>query len=783
MDVLRFECADYTILISTGDISSSWERFKRRVTGAAKTYCNYQSDTVGVLSLMDIDNKVLELQCLNERNQDGGIKVQKFWKERWPVMFETCTYNFYINFNNLSGCPHILHTMKILSDTFSFFPSEKNKQGSPTAGVYTGCINFLNCPGRFRFAFEYKDRNELIHKEVLEMDVVSPKLDIKNDLIEITSLINEEYENYVFDYLTLTFNNCNVTRSTQNNGIIWLSIFKNVIDDYFKACQYIISRPNNHPVRKVYHARPDRIKHWDRRLEEHYKELGDVAERYYFRYTQAELTINTRENRFVKYSLMVLGQKFNSVYAEIKANFKREDIAVEEWQLMDDYVTSFNKFGSHAFFRKIGDFEGFRQESSVLQQRSGYSRVYKSWLMLKSSLDLTGGAMNIGMKKIWELYEIWCFLVMKRLVANVLKINIKEELQKPTEKRCIKEDKKTMFNPFQNAGMEHTIVFINNESGDEVSLHYQHTYNRRSAEMYSVTTEQRPDIVMNIKKNDGFVLTYLYDAKYRVLDDMQSSDIDDNADIDIADYPLPDAINQMHRYRDAIYYTSNENAYPEGKEIIGGYILFPGRAFGETIKKRYFYKSIEKVNIGAYPVLPKHGNDGLLESDLLEKHLEKVLLTNTMYEQIKDSIPQKGLNYSLRPSDGNTIVLVGYVKDKDREKFLKNKIYYTRAEFEKGSLRLKPGFEWTRYLLLHDSKNCDRKLYLLDERGPRIVSKNNLEKLGFAPSHGELFFVFDIEDSEHTIEFSQEVELPNIKAKYEPYFVLFNEMMKRFNYM
>ena len=109
---------------------------------------------------------------------------------------------------------------------------------------------------------------------------------------------------------------------------------------------------------------------------------------------------------------------------------------------------------------------------------------------------------------------------------------------------------------------------------------------------------------------------------------------------------------------------------------------------------------------------------------------------------------------------------------------MKNAIYYTRAEFEPGSLHLRPGFEWTRYLLLHDAHNVERKLYLLTEKGPRIVSKQALVDIGFNPSHGEFFFVFDIADTEHPIMIEQSVRLPNVKAKYEPYFLSFKELMQ-----
>ena len=230
---------------------------------------------------------------------------------------------------------------------------------------------------------------------------------------------------------------------------------------------------------------------------------------------------------------------------------------------------------------------------------------------------------------------------MKRLIAKVLEL----DLQKPDNH--VREDKSKMLNTIVKSEMTHIIEFDNVKNGDKVCLEYQHTYNRRTKEFSTTTTEQRPDILVTIKKKDGFVLTYLYDAKYRVQDDARDGELDEGVSIDVADYPLPDAINQMHRYRDAIYYSMKTEVRPSAKEIIGGYILFPGRVVGDEIYGRYFYQSIRKVNIGAFPLLPatKENEDDIIQCDLLERHLREILLEDSVYEHVKDSIPQKGLVY------------------------------------------------------------------------------------------------------------------------------------------
>lgn len=378
-----------------------------------------------------------------------------------------------------------------------------------------------------------------------------------------------------------------------------------------------------------------------------------------------------------------------------------------------------------AFFSKVGEFEGFRQESAILQQRSGYSQIYKTWLMLKSSLELVDGKTDIGMKKIWELYEIWCFLVMKRLIAKVLDLSLDD-----TEH--IHENKSEMLNTILKSEMSHSVEFLNPANGDVVRLEYQHTYNRSSKEFKTTTTEQRPDIVVTITKPDGFVLTYLYDAKYRVQDDKNDGELDEGADIDLADYPLPDAINQMHRYRDAIYYAMKEDERPRGKEIIGGYILFPGRTEGDAVENRYFYKSIKQVNIGAFPLLPADENhkEEVVLCNLLERHLKEILLDDTAYEQIKDSIPQKGLRYQ-EGGNGNGVALVMMENYEGKQKGFSNGKVAIPIKLTESGMTLLENQANIAYVLFHTRKKDENKHLFKVQGIVRILPKDDAAAEGY----------------------------------------------------
>lgn len=198
----------------------------------------------------------------------------------------------------------------------------------------------------------------------------------------------------------------------------------------------------------------------------------------------------------------------------------------------------------------------------------------------------------------------------------------------------------------------------------------------------------------------------------------------------------------MHRYRDAIYYGSDKTHH-SAKEIIGGYILFPGRGDNDSVRQRYFYQSIKSVNIGAFPLLPD-ASDPANEGSLLYEFLTEILHTSHAYDHIKDSIPQKGLQYesTFEPTETD-LVLVGYYKNEQWEPIVNNRLYYVPAALGKGSINLVSGFEKTKYLLLHHDE--DRILVRLKGDGPKFYPKPALEALGFSPS-GDFYLGFEIKD-------------------------------------
>ena len=134
--------------------------------------------------------------------------------------------------------------------------------------------------------------------------------------------------------------------------------------------------------------------------------------------------------------------------------------------------------------------------------------------------------------------------------------------------------------------------------------------------------------------------------------------------------PPEDAINQLHRYRDAIYYTGDNKGKDISeiieikKEVIGGYVLFPGNVPPEAYEKDsdkpyWFQQSNDRIGIGAFPLRPERHDideEGKIIIDpsrseqalyiQIKKWIEEENMLDALLEQ---SIPQKGLEYTNEP--------------------------------------------------------------------------------------------------------------------------------------
>lgn len=290
----------------------------------------------------------------------------------------------------------------------------------------------------------------------------------------------------------------------------------------------------------------------------------------------------------------------------------------------------------------MGKFKGLNQESMILQKAAGYSQVYRIWTLLRRAYSLNEGIYRLQTKDIAILYEIWCFIEVSHIVKELLGHKVDMRHQNRMEMNGV-------FTWELGKGEHSRIIFQKNgvELAELVYNPKQTDKENDSISMENIvvpTVSQKPDIVLQLTKNDlqkDMKITYLFDAKYRI-----------DSKVNGVDTPPEDAINQMHRYRDAIYFKDHSSSKLK-KEVVGGYILFPGDGQKADIEVSKFYQAIKEVNIGAFPLRPKDREN----RSLLVKFIE-TLIGRPSAKILDESIPQKGLYYtSEEPKDAKYMIL------------------------------------------------------------------------------------------------------------------------------
>ena len=612
MDLLRIEHEDFTLTVESTQFQRMWDKGVS-VLGGEKLVSSYRwSGGVEHVLLMH-DNAEREIV------KDIADKA---------VFFEQTDYSVWVDFKKKVTKAWFDSPRKDVNDRFSW---KESKQ------LLAGYLNYGNEIGRADMPIGYT-LDGIQKRFVFSYDVISAKLDYHHDWKIILQDIEAEYRMLSLDYLKRTYHGIKEEQG-ESYDIIWWNIFGGLQEQFLRTVHNIIDRPRHRRL----------TPQLEQQLAEHRTEEARL-----YRVEEQQNTYNTPENRFLKHALLTVQKRYAALAERVLlqdtriADTHRDRIARTRDEL--------NRLSRHPFFRTVGPFDGIKQESLILQKDVNYSKIFRIYTILQKSFSLNDGLYRMETKDIATLYEIWCFIQVEKVV---------KELTGAEAEQHNRTEMSGLFTYSLGKGEHSKIIF----KKDDVTL-AELVYNPRHSdkddvkgigELESKTVPQKPDIVLQLTKDDlqeGMKLTYLFDAKYR-LEKEGANDV-----------PPDDAINQMHRYRDAIYYNSKHQDEKIKKEVIGGYILFPGQ-MDDTSR---FRKSIDEVNIGAFPMRPGDNQHELLANfikELLNKHAVEIV------EQV---IPQKGTTLEVKNR-----VLIGVVKSDNPQytNFLNGTatMYYTGDTF------------------------------------------------------------------------------------------------------
>lgn len=516
-------------------------------------------------------------------------------------------------------------------------------------GELYGSLNFRNQVGNTDFRIQYTRSDGVVGELSFSTEVLSYKLDYRNDLKIILADVENEYAMLSYSFLRDTYLNVR-THAGQSTELIWWQIFKTNYQKIISSAKTIIDRPKRRHRMVTRYERAERLHLMPQELETEYL-LNKDKPAYLYRTEEMVLSNDTVENRFLKFALKTMLQKYERIKSHIRLFLEEKKVDNKSWDI-DGVEKELVRLEHHPFFRGVGAFKGFAQESLVMTQVASYRDIFKCWIELQQGFSLEEGLHRLEVKDISELYEMWCFIKVKNIVSEVL-LDIYPDARPKTDGREVTRD----FIPSLIRGG--SISFLRGNDIELASVSYNASIEEESnneaksviAGTETFTTKQRPDIVLRLtKENDDIKYTYLFDAKYRINDTKQGGQ----------DVPPEDAINQIHRYRDAIYYAEHVEA-PIKKEVVAGYVLFPGHVTQESLEDGTYYyeQSNKKIGIGAFPLRPdqetRNGNGELvIQPSSTEKALRKQIRAwiTEQYPRTKllhSSIPQKGLEYTDEP--------------------------------------------------------------------------------------------------------------------------------------
>lgn len=616
MELLTIEHKDFTMIVECTKFDGIWNKAKSNVD-EDKLYSTYSwsEGVVSVKRTLDADHEI---------DIEQGVPAP-------ATFFDNADYPIWIEFKDYVKDAQFGSILQNDNDRFSF-----------RRHILAGFINYKNEIGRSEIQIIYK-----VDKETrafrFGFEVLSTKLDYHEHWRTIVEDIEREYRMLSLDYMRRTFHGFSPDQNGEHPDIVWWSVFEGEQQKFIKACKSIIDQPRHRLHGEEVYLRADKLKQTphniENRLAEHRKEPA-----YLYRVEQHILSNDTQENRFLKFALLQISKRYEDLRQRIEAVKTASDTMKSAMLATSETL---KRLQHHPFFRTIGRFKGISQESMVLQKATGYSQVYHTWNLLRRAYSLNDGLYRLQTKDIATLYEIWCFIEVSHIVKAQLHLDDEDvehrnrmemngifswELGKGEHSRIL----------FRKDGVELAELVYNPKNADKEND------NVGMKDLVVPTVPQKPDIVLQLTKNDlqqGMKMTYLFDAKYRI----------DGKDKGV-DVPPEDAINQMHRYRDAIYY-KDYNANALKKEVIGGYILFPGDGEPNDVAVSKFYKTIKEVNIGAFPLRPKDVEN----RKLLEKFIAELIHTKSS-DTIAHVIPQKGAYVEV----GNR-VLIGLVKEDNRQ--------------------------------------------------------------------------------------------------------------------
>ena len=636
MDAIKYRIDGLlTVLISSnGKLGELRGDYLNRIA-PANQLTEYRFSDAGSVTLTDpLQATLAQPQSVKANERVPGL----------PVVFETPIYFFDIQFDS----PEVLTGLSEETIEVRHHLNDVSKRFYRRGRMLFAEMSYVNEPGKFRLEISFV-LNGTKRTVWLEFFVASTKMDVKGDYKRILEIVERHQRESLFTPYAKTVQDVNVgQRANEFGDPYWTVYFDHALDRYERALKRIIYEPHKTTVGVPYVRRADRVRNWTTTMAREFARYrGDAGALMTHGFVEQvrTSTFDTPENRFVKMTLEALRNEFSSARAKIDADKQLSSSFKKEFA---ERLTRFERYLREPLMRSVARQQGAVMPSLVLQMRPGYADIRIVWDLIHGMFtteDALSRSTEAGLIKISALYEYWCFLEVKRILAGE---DANEQQTNPIPKLNYKwteadNASKSMHDILKETALDEDaqVTSVAYQCKDDngkllAEVIYQQSYGPNDVEQYSRPVQQRPDIVVRFYGKNSVPYTYLFDAKYQIDNGKYSSGKD----------AVPRAsLDQMHRYRDAILWrnSNGRGASRPSHEVVGAYVLYPADETDVSRLYTEFDDLRKEQNIGAFPMLP--GKTSKFDAFIREL-VDHIEFDSTRPEWLKkDAIPQKGLNY------------------------------------------------------------------------------------------------------------------------------------------
>ena len=615
-----------------------------------------------------------------------------------PLFFENTQYHFEIQFRASIHYAELRHKLVLINDGFRF---------SQVANMLVGVVNTGNDIGQLSLPIYYEDKVGKGYSITLSFMVLPTKIDLQQDIEPINEAIDDAFPLWRFNLTAKTEQGIGKTNEKGYFPLFWLTHFQQLQQQFSQALKIIKNSPHNRLQIYSLHQKAERLKGKLSAKQTHRikNDLASGLHHKKYAVEKKKLSVDTPENRFIKQMIIETDNKLTQINQTLAKSSKNQ-LSQAFFNTLNNWQKPLKQFQALSFFNDIGTFKGLEKISLVLQQKPGYSTAFHIWQELRFYLKVLSHHSLISQKSLSELYEVWCFLVIRRLLIEELGF---EEVSSQKAKLMFSDQ----LDLTMKDGMYGAFHF-ERPDGLKIKLAHEPIFHQKT-EIKSYLNTQKPDILLEVLFPNKQRFIWLFDAKYRL-----------NSDDGEDDLVPDDAINQMHRYRDALVWAKQDEG--KSRPVFGAYALYPG-FFDQVNMKNPYQAGIDEVGIGAFALLPSQQNQGAIWlRDFFKAQLGNYLLSSPLikeehlFVQEQSRIPYTGMKQQLY-TDLTMLVSLGHAQEGENIRSIE---YFER--FKNGTAKYyhlpRDTFEM-KYKGLQHIVNEIAFLGLAeqDEQGNKIINK------------------------------------------------------------